>query len=139
MAVIMTAAQRKRQAVVDMAGALASARLCMAIAGLNGRSRLSKLLEAAEAEVYAQADEETLWMIAARVYEDTFNRCEFVARQLQKRQSASDGRRQGVLVSRRGHGLGIGIENEQNQGKAPGGQGALPFVISGNSDGKASL
>ena len=129
-------AERKRNAMVSLAQSLVMARLQVALAGLNGRSRLGKLLEAAEAEVYAQADRKALEMIAVRLYDDATSQGEFVARQIQKREERAENTRK-PAVSLHGRGLGIGVEKEK--GKAPGDQGALPFVVSDNSGGKASL
>ena len=135
MVVAMTVAQRKRQALVNLAQALSTARLQMALAELNGRTRLGKLLEAAEAEVFAVADREALEAIAEHLYADEVNRVDFMKRQLEKR--VQQRARANVVVRLQGRGLGIGID-VQDRGKAvPDGQGALPFAISG--DGAASL
>ena len=131
MVVAVTAAKRKRQALVHLAQALSTARLQMALAELNGRTRLGKLLEAAEAEVFTVADREALEAIAEHLYADEVNRVDFMKRQLEKR--VQQRARANVVVSLQGRGLGIGVD-VQDQGKAaPGSQGALPFVISGDS------
>ena len=127
--------EARRRELADAAGLLSTARLKVALAGWGGMTRLGKLLEAIQAELYAVADEATLQMIAARFYEDELDRREFVARQLRKRGEEGTRGYRGQAVSLPGRGMGISVAAGK-EGKVPN-QGALPFAISG--DGAASL
>ena len=118
----------RRRELADAAGLLSTARLKVALAGWGGMTRLGKLLEAIQAELYSVADEATLQAIAARFYEDELDRQEFVARQLRKRSGEGRRGRRGQVMNLLGMGPGTEVEKE---GKVPDGQSALPFVVSG--------